>query len=104
MEKIYFKEWRQYAGLNQIELAQLLNTTPPTVSRIETGKRDFSGSYLFAFAKVCGCTTPGDPVSRPPGQISLDSEMISIPKEYDDELRKRIADLLAIFKKRGTNS
>lgn len=101
MGKIYFKEWRVYAGLNQIELAKLLGSNPATVSRIETGKRDFTGSYLFKFASVCGCQTPGDPVSRPPGKVSLDSAMVSIPKEYEDDLRERIADILEIFKKHG---
>ncbi|MCA1404647.1 helix-turn-helix transcriptional regulator [Ensifer sp. IC3342] len=70
---LFFKEWRIHAGFSQEELAERLGVTASTVSRIETGNRDFVGSYLFAFAKACNCPSPGDPVSRPPSQISIDA-------------------------------
>ncbi|ARS71416.1 XRE family transcriptional regulator [Sinorhizobium meliloti] len=70
---VYFKEWRIHAGYSQEELALILNVNAATVSRIETQKRDFVGSYLFRFAKACNCPSPGDPVGRPPSQISIDA-------------------------------
>jgi transcriptional regulator with XRE-family HTH domain len=65
--KIYFREWREWRGpeWTQQRLADELGTSKQTVSRIETGARDWSKNYLEAFAYVIGCA-PGDPISRPP--------------------------------------
>ncbi|MEJ6847501.1 helix-turn-helix transcriptional regulator [Sinorhizobium fredii] len=86
---LFFKEWRIHAGFSQEELGEKLSVTASTVSRIETGKRDFVGSYLFAFAKVCNCPSPGDPVSRPPSQISIDALF-----RGDEEDRKRAEEII----------
>lgn len=65
-ERFFFKAWRRYAGFSQKQLAQLLNVTQATVSRIENDRRDFTGDYLSAFAQVCGCRSVGDPVTFAP--------------------------------------
>lgn len=49
-ETIFLKEWRVFAHLKQEQLAYRLGITGAQVSRIETGKRDFDGRYLKAFA------------------------------------------------------
>ncbi|THK37660.1 XRE family transcriptional regulator [Ensifer sp. MPMI2T] len=72
-DTLFFKEWRIHAGFSQEDVGEKLGVTASTVSRIETGKRDFLGSYLIRFAEICKCPSPGDPVSRPPSQISIDA-------------------------------
>lgn len=64
---IYFKEWRRWKRLTQQELADRMETTKQTVSRIETGKRDWSKGYLEAFAHVISCSLSA-PIMRPPGK------------------------------------
>ncbi|WP_080578540.1 helix-turn-helix domain-containing protein [Sinorhizobium fredii] len=93
-ERLFFREWRMQAGLSQTELAEILGVTPATVSRIEAGKRDFIGSYLFAFAKACKCPSPGDPVSRPPDQLSFDALM----RGSDEERRLAEMTLMAALR------
>lgn len=70
--RIYFKEWRDWKGWTQQELADRLETTVATVSRIENGERDWGKGYLEAFSHVIGCDNPSDPITRPPDQPSAD--------------------------------
>jgi transcriptional regulator with XRE-family HTH domain len=64
--RTYFKEWREWKGWTQQEVADRLETTTATVSRIENGARDWSKGYVEAFAHVIGCDDPADPITRPP--------------------------------------
>lgn len=86
---LYFREWRLHAGFTQDALAKKMRVTKPTVSRIERGKRDFTGRYLLRFAVVCGCDYLGDPVSRPPWlelRVSGDAFSRKAIKERIEEL------------------
>ena len=83
---LFFKEWRVHAGFSQEEVGEKLGVTASTVSRIETGKREFIGSYLIRFAELCGCPYPGDPISRPPQEISIDA-LFRDPKEREHAIR-----------------
>jgi transcriptional regulator with XRE-family HTH domain len=62
----YFREWRIWKGWTQQQLADEMQTTKATVSRIENGTRDWSKGYLEAFAHVIGCANIADPLLRPP--------------------------------------
>lgn len=48
------KQYRQAAGLNQKQLAALINVTPMTMSRYERGERDVSTYTLIKLAKNLG--------------------------------------------------
>jgi transcriptional regulator with XRE-family HTH domain len=85
---LYFKQWRKSAKLTQEQLAELLNVSAATVSRIENGKRDYTGKYLTAFVHFIRCPLPGDPLNRTPDDISIDSRIARIK---DPEKRRRIA-------------
>lgn len=87
----YFREWRQFAGLTQQALGDKIGMAAGTISRIETGKRDFNGRFLALFVDAVGCPQPGDPLNREPDTISLDS------LTSDRELRKRAAELMQIL-------
>jgi hypothetical protein len=58
--RTYFLEWREWKGWTQQELADRMETTAATVSRIEKGDRDWGKGYLEAFAHVIGCPDPSD--------------------------------------------
>lgn len=64
---VYFKEWREDKGWTQQELADSLGTSKQTVSRIETGARDWSKGYLEAFSVAIGCA-PVVPLLLPPSE------------------------------------
>lgn len=95
--RLFFKEWRVFAGLTQEQVAEKLGITAATVSRIENGKRDFTGSYLSAFVYVCNCPNPGDPVNRPPDQISIDGMFNSVDAARQERMRRRAHDLVAVL-------
>ncbi|MER9130719.1 helix-turn-helix transcriptional regulator [Mesorhizobium sp. M0520] len=56
--KIYLAEWRETKFPTQPALAEAMNTAPATVSRIETGERDWGKGYLEALAYLVGCQVP----------------------------------------------
>lgn len=101
MRRTYFREWRIHAGFSQDVIASKLKVTKPTVSRIERGERDFTGKYLFNFADICGCATPGDPISRPPwGELLIEGKQLN---EIDrDFIEKRIAELADMLEKNNS--
>lgn len=43
-------------GLKQGELAKILNCTPITISRYETGQRDIDSSTICKLCEIFGCT------------------------------------------------
>ena len=89
----YFREWRKFAGYTQQTLGEKIGMAPGSISRIETGERDFNGHFLALFCAAVGCR-PGDPLNRPPDRMTLDGRMI--PND-DAELGKRARELLQHF-------
>jgi transcriptional regulator with XRE-family HTH domain len=89
----YFREWREWKGWTQQELADRMDTTKQTVSRVESGERDWGKGYLEAFAFVIGCE-PGDPITRPPTQPSADQLLRGAPPEKRDEILAVIKTML----------
>lgn len=53
--RIFLREWREYRNLTQEQLADRLETTAATISRIETGNRDYTGAFLEAAADALQC-------------------------------------------------
>lgn len=65
--KIYLKEWRKFRGLTQEQLAERLETTGPTISRIETGDINYTRESLESLAAALDCE-PADLLSRDPNK------------------------------------
>jgi len=76
---IFLRDWREHRRLTQQQLADRLETTAATVSRIENGNRDYTGAFLLGAADALGCE-PGDLIMRPPSQPSLDATLRSAPE------------------------
>lgn len=55
--RTYIAEWRKYRGLTQQQLADELNTTKATISRIEGRIIGYSQDFLEACADVLGVHT-----------------------------------------------
>lgn len=98
--RTYFREWREWKNWTQQELADRMETTAATVSRIEKGERDWGKGYLEAFSYVIGCPNPEDPITRPPNApITLDD---MLRNATPDQRRQAIA-LIETLLRTGTN-
>ena len=66
--RLFLREWREHRQLTQEQLAARLETTKSAISRIETGKRDFTGGFLEAAADALSVEPPD--LFRSPDQPS----------------------------------
>lgn len=62
----YIREWREFRGMTQERLADLLGTTKTSISRIEDLKQGYTQDFLEACADALG-THPGTLLTRMPG-------------------------------------
>lgn len=90
---IYLREWREHRLLTQQQLADRLETTAATISRIESGKRDYTGAFLLAAAYVLNCN-PGDLITRPPSEVSLDAVVRTAPAQIRAQISAVVETLL----------
>lgn len=97
---IYFREWREWKGWTQEELAVRLETTAATVSRIENGARDWSKGYLESFAHVMDCPDPTDPIRRPPGTATTLDDIL---KDASPKLRRQAVSVVEALLKTSTD-
>ncbi|MGE3649370.1 MAG: helix-turn-helix domain-containing protein [Reyranellaceae bacterium] len=99
---IYLAEWRETKFATQRELAEAMNTTSATVSRIETGEREWSKGYLEALAYLVGCQVadlfqPPDTVRNSPKQGMPElSELMRLAGKLEPE---QIEGLIALLGK-----
>jgi transcriptional regulator with XRE-family HTH domain len=63
--KNFIREWREFRGLTQEQLAERIARTKATVSRIETGDIAYTREFLEVAADVLG-THPGILLIRAP--------------------------------------
>lgn len=90
---LFLREWRENRGLTQQQLADRLDTTAATVSRIESGKRDYTGDFLWACAYALNCHA-SDLLSRPPTQPSLDALTRDAPEKLREKLQLVVKTIL----------
>lgn len=66
LRRIYLKEWREYRDLSQETLAERVDSTGATISRLENAKQPYTQALLEALADALTCE-PADIIMRPPG-------------------------------------
>jgi len=74
--RIYLREWRHYRRMTLEQLAERVDGSIASLSRVETGQRDYTGRLLEACADALGCE-PHDLIGRDPNE----------PSRLDDILR-----------------
>lgn len=96
--RTFFKEWREFRDLSQERLADRLETSVASVSRIESGKQPYTQDYLEALANALQ-TDPASLLMRNP----LDDEAIwSIWDNAEPGERRMIVDIAKTITKTGT--
>ena len=91
--RFYLREWRKDRGWSQERLAEALDTTKATISRIEAGKQAWDGAFLEAAALALN-TTPADIVRRRPEDPEaievrgLNPDQVRILNDMADQMRK----------------
>lgn len=77
--RLYLKEHRLDVGLSQEQLAERMETTKATISRIETGSRDYTGGFLQAAADALGLHDVSA-FYRPPDEAKLLERLSRAPE------------------------
>src|ERR1051326_6447126 len=95
-QRAYLREHREALGWSQTELANRMATTKSTISRYETGKRDYPGGFLAAFAEALGKgeAAPPRPPGEPPKPASIDAMLENKPDAVKQQARAVIEALL----------
>lgn len=69
LPKLFIREWAKHKGFDQKILAEKMDTTEATVSRLLSGQRKMTLEWLTAFSEVLGCA-PADMFVAPNGEQS----------------------------------
>jgi transcriptional regulator with XRE-family HTH domain len=95
-QRAYLREHRKAKGWSQTELANRIGekgTTKSTISRYETGERDYPGGFLAAAAEALGVDEvdlfrlPEPKSPKQPSEPSIDAMLENEPKEVREQVR-----------------
>lgn len=96
--RTFFKEWREFRKLSQQQIAERLDTSVPSISRIESGTQPYTQDVLEALAEAL-MTDPASLLMRNPN----DPEAIwSLWDSAKPGERKMIIDIARTVTKTGT--
>ena len=88
----YLKEWREFRGLSQEQVALRVELSVPQVSKLENGKQGYRQDTLENFANAYDCAA-ADLLNPPP--TSETTEFSFFIRHFD---AKRIAQALRILR------
>lgn len=90
----YIAERRKRAGLSQPDLAEKLDVTPETISRMESGKITLSVERIKEFADILQCE-PADLLRPiPTKEADILNSILNIVKPLQKKEQKFLRDLL----------
>jgi transcriptional regulator with XRE-family HTH domain len=96
--RIFLKQWREYRGLTQEQLAERVGWSVGNVSQLERGLQGYSQEGLEALAEALRCD-PGQLLTVDP---TGDDAMWSIWEKAEPGQRKIIVELAKTVVKTGT--
>ena len=95
----FIRQWREFRGLSQDQLADRLYTSKASISRIEKGSQAYTQDFLEAAAEALR-TDPASLLMRDPE----DDDIWSIWDQAKTAERTMIVDIAKTITKRGTGS
>lgn len=96
----FLKAWREFRGLTQQELADLVGTNANMIGYLENGERGLSAKWLRRLAPALD-TTSGMLLDHDPR--TLDSDVIDIWTRASDRERRQISDIAKTLVRTGTS-
>nr|WP_321457254.1 helix-turn-helix transcriptional regulator [uncultured Cohaesibacter sp.] len=96
LQRWYLREWRKHRGMTQEQLAEAIDSTKQTVSRMESGYSPYNQPFLEACSEALSCST-ADLLIGPPADDQRQEIFLKIRKLPNSELPKIIAFLNAFF-------
>jgi len=92
----FVRKWRQARGLSQEKLADLIDATTSTISRIETGKQGFTAEAQEAIAQALNVDKIDLLCHDPDNQMNTISEEIrKATPEQQEQISRIVRALLA---------
>ena len=92
---LFFREWREWAGLSQEQLAAKIGESTKVVSTYENDKHvGIRLQYLEKFAKAVGCPNPWDPIAGPPGSLPPTYRLLRELKPESQDMAQRILEAI----------
>ena len=96
----HLKAWREFRGMTQGELADIVGTNANMIGYLEAGERGLSAKWLRRLAPALGIT-PGFLLDHDPN--TLDNDIIEIWASADDRQKRQISVIAETILKDGTN-
>jgi transcriptional regulator with XRE-family HTH domain len=96
--RTFFKQWRHHRNLSQERLAERLETSVASISRIEAGKQPYTQDFLEALA-VALQTDPASLIMRDPTEPDALWSLWDNAKQGE---KKMILDIVRTIVKTGT--
>lgn len=97
--RYFFKEWREFRGLSQQELAERIGSSIPTISHIETGKNFLTRPTLEALADALRCQ-PGELLSQDPHAMQrhdrVPKSIVDLFNDIEDEQARSDAERVVL--------
>ncbi len=94
----YLREWREFRGKNQIDVAEAIGVKQSTLSRAETGKTPYDQDLLEKLALQYGCDPADlltiDPLKPDPPRLVYD-RLRHASKEDQEQVMRVIDAMLA---------
>lgn len=96
----FLKAWREFRGLTQQQLAELVDTNANMIGYLESGERGLSAKWLRRLAPALD-TTAGMLLDHDPRE--LDSDVIDIWAHADRRQKSQISEIAKTIVRTGTN-
>lgn len=106
-QRAYLREWRKSRGWSQEDLASRMETTGATISRYETGDRDYPGGFLARAAEEFEVDEGRlyelpPPPGAPPAPILPNGGLDSMLKDAPEPIKKLAREIVEALLKTGT--
>lgn len=85
----FIRNWREYRGLTQEQLAERIDRSTATVSLLETQKAPYTQETLESLAQALQCQ-PSDLLTGPPGDPA---DIMPLWKQADPDDRRKLLEI-----------
>lgn len=99
-QKTFFRQWRDFRGLSQEEVADRCEIDRSTVSRVERGENPYDQDFLERFALAVGCD-PQDLISIDPLKSDAPRLIYSHVRKATHEKQQEILRIVEALLKAG---